>query len=104
MSDEGTTVSVRILDKDYQVFCPAEEVDALQESALFLDGQMQKIRRSGKVLGADRIAVMAALNIANDFLKNQNAASNIKSQTQSKIRVLNEQLDQALAEQKQLSL
>ena len=63
-----TTVSVRILDKEYQVNCPEDEIDELNASARYLDAQMRGIRDSGKVLGLDRMAVMAALNIANDLL------------------------------------
>ncbi len=105
MSEVPTeTVAVRILDKDYQVTCPSDEVAALQDSAKYLDNQMRTIRDSGKVLGIDRIAVMAALNIANDFLKNRDAAGNVTSKAQKKIQILNEHLGQVLAEQKQLNL
>ena len=72
MSDTAkhTTVSVKILEKEYQVACPDDEVDALTASARYLDKQMTEIRDTGKVFGLDRIAVMAALNIANEFLAN----------------------------------
>ena len=54
--------------KDYQVSCPADEVQALRDSAFYLDQKMREIKKSGSVLGLDRLAVMAALNITNDFL------------------------------------
>ncbi|MCL4156951.1 UNVERIFIED_CONTAM: hypothetical protein GTU68_014004 [Idotea baltica] len=98
------TVAVRILEKDYQVNCPAEEVQALTESAKYLDNQMKTIRDSGKVLGVDRIAVMAALNIANEYLRNRDTAGSVTNAAEKKIQVLNEQLGQVLAEQKQLNL
>ena len=104
MSETAQTVTVRILDKDYQVACPEDEVEALTASARYLDQQMQQIRNHGKVLGIDRIAVMAALNIANDFLKNQNAAGAVSKSAQRKLSVLNQELDQVLAEQRQLKL
>ncbi len=104
MSEQAQTVTVRILDKDYQVACPEEEVEALTASARYLDQQMQQIRTGGKVLGIDRIAVMAALNIANDYLKNQNAAGSVSKNAQRKLSVLNQELDNALAEQRQLKL
>lgn len=62
------TVTVSILDKKYQVNCGPEEVAALHESARILDEKMREIKSSSSVLGLDRIAVMAALNIANDLL------------------------------------
>jgi cell division protein ZapA len=69
MSDEIETLSVHILDKDYQVACPPEEREALLDSARHLDSQMRHIRQSGKVIGIERIAVMAALNITHEMLQ-----------------------------------
>ena len=61
MSDK--TVDIHILDKDYQVSCPVEESEALLSSAKKLNSQMQNIRNTGNVIGVERIAVMAALNL-----------------------------------------
>ena len=63
---EATTV--HILDKDYQVACPPEERDALMRAASELDRRMRTIRQSGTVIGVERIAVMAALNLAYEVL------------------------------------
>ena len=63
------TVSVSILDKEYQVACPADQEAELIVSASYLDKQMRSIRESGKVIGLERIAVMAALNISHELLK-----------------------------------
>jgi cell division protein ZapA len=54
-------VTVRILEKEYQVACPPGERNALLDSAEFLNARMREIRDTGKVVGLDRIAVMAAL-------------------------------------------
>lgn len=62
----AVTVSVRLLDEEYQVSCEEQEVDDLMASARDLDQRMRRIRESGKVFGVDRVAVMAALNIAHD--------------------------------------
>ena len=60
MSEERVSrVSVRLLDREYQVACPAEERSDLLDSAEYLDGKMREIRDSGKVVGLDRIAVIA---------------------------------------------
>lgn len=64
----AVAVTVSILDRDYQVACTPEERDSLLAAAAYLDKKMREIRERGTVIGADRIAVMAALNIANDFL------------------------------------
>ncbi len=67
MSDTQT-VTVSIMDKDYQVSCAPDEVTALRQSAQYLDEKMREIKSSSNVFGLDRLAVMAALNIANDLL------------------------------------
>ncbi len=104
MSESPTTVSVKILDKEYQVACPADEVEALTAAARYLDAQMQQIRDSGKVFGLDRIAVMAALNITNEFLANRNSASSAQSEVNARIEQLNQKVALALGEHRQLNL
>jgi len=63
------TVFVKILDKEYQVACPREERQALIESAQLLDERMRAIRGSGAVIGLERMAVMAALNLSHELLQ-----------------------------------
>jgi cell division protein ZapA len=63
------TVDIHILDKDYQVSCPTEESEALLCSAKKLNSQMQNIRNTGNVIGVERIAVMAALNLTYEISK-----------------------------------
>lgn len=71
----ANTTKVKILDKDYMVACPEEEQNALRQSANYLDQKMREIRASGKIHGLERIAVMAALNIAHEFLQKDSANS-----------------------------
>lgn len=104
MTDKQMTVSVRILEKEYQVACPEDEVEALTVSARYLDRQMTEIRDAGKVFGLDRIAVMAALNITNELLSDKGRADALSGEAREKIQSLTERLTQALAEQKQLNL
>ncbi len=66
---EPATVTVRILDKEYFVFRPQDERADLLDSAEYLNKKMREIRDTGKVVGADRIAVMAALNMAQRTLR-----------------------------------
>ncbi len=103
MSDLST-VTVNILGKEYQVSCPAEEVDALTRAARFLDGKMEDIRASGKVVGLDRIAVMAALNITNEYLNGEAVLSETQDAYGSRITTLTDKVSQALAQHKQLDL
>lgn len=67
-------VNITIMGKDYKIACEPGERDQLIRSAITLDEQMRNIRDSGKVNGTDRIAVMAALNLAHELcvLKNEN--------------------------------
>ena len=69
MNADPSRVSVKILEKEYHVACPPEERPALLDSAEYLNRKMREIRDSGKVIGLDRIAVMAALNIVNELLQ-----------------------------------
>ncbi|MDA1073228.1 MAG: cell division protein ZapA [Proteobacteria bacterium] len=88
-----TTMSVRILDREYQVSCPPEEVEALTQSARYLDEQMLNIRETGKIIGLDRIAVMAGLNISHEFL---DVRFN-REQFESTISSLSNRIDAAIA-------
>jgi cell division protein ZapA len=101
---EATTVSVKILDKEYQVSCQKEEVEALSASARYLDQQMRQIREAGKVFGLDRIAVMAALNLTNELLQNRQTLGTIQNETNGRARHLTDRIMVALAEHKQLKL
>lgn len=103
MSDT-TTVSVKILDKEYQVACHQDEVDALTSSARYLDQQMRQIRESGKVFGLDRIAVMTALNLAHELLEKRHAVESVEEESAVMVKKLNERISEALAEHKQLGL
>lgn len=66
---ESLSITVRIMGKEYNVACPTEEHEALVKSADYLNERMSSIRKRGKALGAERIAVMAALNIARELLE-----------------------------------
>ena len=95
MGDTTTNVIVNILEKDYEVACAPGEVDALKASARYVDRQMQSIRNSGKVIGLDRVAVMAALNIANEYLGTESR----RKQSEERIDLLAEKLKQVIEEQ-----
>lgn len=93
----GNSVTVQILDKDYSIICPQEERTNLIGAARYLDGKMREIRSSGKVIGADRIAVMAALNITHDLLHKQNLPDlQVNGSTREQVRDLLERVDLAL--------
>ncbi len=96
MSEDLQRVTVRLLDKEYQVACPEDEREALLESADLLNRKMKEIRDSGKVVGVDRIAFMAAMNLCNVMLLGKR--SNLRSDERllGRIRILNDALAGAL--------
>ncbi len=104
MSDPVARVTIRLLEKEYHVACPAEEKAALMASADLLNRKMREIRDSGKVVGLERVAVMAALNLANDYLKAKDGSEELQNIVGLKIRAMREKLDEALGPAKQLPL
>ncbi|SDI03140.1 cell division protein ZapA [Pseudomonas abietaniphila] len=95
----GNSITVQILDKEYSIICPQEERTNLVSAARYLDGKMREIRSSGKVIGADRIAVMAALNITHDLLHKQELpeANQASGSTREQVRDLLDRVDLVLA-------
>jgi cell division protein ZapA len=87
MSDMYAHVSVRILEKEYQVACPANERTDLL-----------------KVVGLDRIAVMAALNMANELLRTRAKDEELETSLGPRLRVLNERVDTILGGTQELEL
>lgn len=104
MSSTAKPMKISILDKEFLVSCPDNERDALFASADFLSGKMREIRDSGKVVGADRIAVMAALNIAHELLEQRGGGDDQQHDISMRIRALQEKIDLALNSGKQLEL
>lgn len=104
MSAETARVSVRILEKEYQFACPSEEQDDLVRSAEYLNARMKQIRDTGSVVGTDRIAVMAALNLANDLLKGRNRDESQEMRLEMRLKTLRERVESALEDGKQLEL
>ena len=97
-------VSVRILEKEYYITCPIEERSDLLDSAEFLNAKMREIRDTGKVVGLDRIAVIAALNMANELLRFRNRDVNLESDVGGRLRILRERVESALEKGRQLEL
>jgi cell division protein ZapA len=74
-SERSVTLDVSILGREFKVACREGERNELLEAVTFLDRRMREIRDAGKVSGTDRIAVMAALNIAHELLRDRRAAA-----------------------------
>ena len=97
-------VSVRIMEKEYVVACPYDERSALLDAAEFLNARMREIRDTGKVVGLDRIAVMAALNLAHEYLKGKDRESRLDNGVGQRVRAMRERVEGALGKSQQLEL
>lgn len=97
MSESNPPIKVHILGKEYPVACSPEEQHELLIAARYLDDKMRKIRDSGRVIGTERIAVMAALNIAHEFLQANHQDPHANNQTiAGRLSAMRERLDTAL--------
>ena len=104
MTEKSVPVSVRILDKDYQVACPADERTNLLDSAEILNTKMREIRDSGRIVGLDRIAVMAALNMANDLLQANERDQALEGDISDRLKNISDRVDNVLSASQQLDL
>ena len=104
MTQQVAQVSVRILDKEYQVACPAEERTDLLDSAEILNSKMREIRDSGRIVGLDRIAVMAALNMANDLLHSKERDKELEGDISDRLKSISDRVDNVLSDSQQLDL
>lgn len=94
MSQSGSqTVSIKLLDKEFNFNCPPDAEAELRASGHLLNEKMQEIRKTGKVLGLERIAVMVAMNLAHELLQSNHAAN---TEVEQRLSSLNNRLDQVL--------
>jgi cell division protein ZapA len=100
MTTEQLTVTV--LGREYRVACRPEEMADLLACARYVDQKMSAIRDGGKVVGNDRIAVLAALQIAQEMLGARNADGVSMGEVRRRLRELNALADEMLAPQEKL--
>jgi len=93
-----------ILDKEYRISCQADERDSLLESAHMLDERMREVRQAGRVIGAERIAVMVALNVVHELLDLKNNKTDGTQEITRRIQNLQEKIEVALNSSNQLEL
>ncbi|KZM45787.1 hypothetical protein OA92_00850 [Marinomonas sp. SBI22] len=89
---EKPTVSVDILGQEFKISCPKGHESELQDAAEYLNNQMREIKASGKIIGMEKIAIIAALNITHDMLSSRKYTRKNEQQ----LRELTSQLDTAL--------
>ncbi len=102
------TVTLSILDKQYQISCKAEEQADLISAAQYLDKQMRSIRSNGKTVGLERIAVMAAINVSYELqcqIKTEETPDfSAKDTTEEVFLKLKRKVDEALYNLRQLEI
>jgi len=100
MNQPGNTEPARvsILGKEYQIACPLEERGDLFAAASLLDERMRTVRDSGRVVGADRIAVMVALNLAHEMLECRRQTERSGSRSPERLNQLADAIEKTLRE------
>jgi len=94
MKSSQAGINVKILGKDFLVACPDEQRQSPQAASL-LDRKMREIQNSGRVIGAERCAIMAALNLADELIKLENTGG-VPPETTNKIRNLQSKIEAVL--------
>lgn len=96
MSSALRPVTITILEKEYLISCREEEREQLHTAAAFLNDKMRELKNGGKVVGTERIAVMAALNLASELLARSSESEELTDTVDSTIRRLSSKIDAAL--------
>jgi cell division protein ZapA len=102
MNAESKGLQINIMGREFRVACREEEQKGLLEAVDYLNRKMQEIRGSGKVVGLERIAIMAALNITHEFLSTKVGGGFDIADIKRKITSMENVLDQAMSDQDQL--
>jgi cell division protein ZapA len=95
MSANGVNVS--ILDREYPIGCRPEEREGLIEAARYLDGKMREVRGGNRLLATDRVAILAALNIAHELLVLRSASQGNDKAIADEVMAMRAKLTDALA-------
>jgi len=90
------SIAVKILGKDYQVACTEDQVHSLINAALLLDGKMKDIKATGRIVGLERIAVMAALNLAHELLTFKDTANFTQQEYDQRVVGMCDRIENAL--------
>ncbi|MBI1194757.1 MAG: cell division protein ZapA [Gammaproteobacteria bacterium] len=109
MSAPSIPVTVSVLDQEFRIGCPEDERDALIASAAYLDKKMREIKRSGRIIGMDKIAVMAALHIAHELLQSRSggegeALSRTVDILPAQFKQLQKRVEEELGKSRQIAL
>ena len=99
---ESRSLQITIMGRDFRVACPEEEQAGLLEAVDYLNKKMLEIRDGGKVIGLERIAIMAALNISHEFLTTKVGDGFDMGEIKRRMNRMETVIDQAMSEQTKL--
>lgn len=102
MSEKAKALEVNIMGRNYRVTCADDEREALLAAVAYVDKKMTEIKATSKVAGTERIAVMAALNIANELLSVKLGGGFDIAELKRRMNSVQSKLDQALSQQDSL--
>ena len=102
MSEKAKALEVNIMGRNYRVTCADDEREALLAAVAYVDKKMTEIKAASKVAGTERIAVMAALNIANELLSIKIGSGFDIAELKRRMNSVQSKLDQALSQQDSL--
>lgn len=93
---EQEPITVNILDKEFRIACPPDEREALLMSARYLNEKMREVRDTGKVVGLDRVSIMAGLNITHELLQQKTRADQLDGVVSPRLASLQHRMEQLL--------
>jgi len=96
------TIEVTLLGRSYRVACEEKERESLMQAVAYLDAKMSDIRNAGKITGSERIAVMAALNVAHELLSMRLGSGFDLGKAKRRIHAIESKIDEAIAKQEKL--
>lgn len=102
MSADPKGLQISIMGREFRVACQENEQKGLLEAVGYLNRKMLEIRDHGKVIGIERIAIMAALNIAHEFLSTKVGGGFDIAEIKRRISDMEAVLDQAISDQSEL--
>ena len=104
MSDKIVNTNIEILGKYYSIRCPEGELVSLQEAASYLNKKMTEVQDSGKAINLERIAIMAALNITNDFMQATKQKTSLMDKINQQITNIQDKIENMIAHPEQREL
>lgn len=101
---DTSTVSVRILGKNYNIKCPPEQADALHESARIIEDRLRAMKKASSTTSTDRMLVVIALNLCHELLGLKNEKSNTIGNIETKLRGLQSRIQSFLAAEEEVAV